>query len=121
MAAPKITYTDKIDQYPVVNRVKQVVADDLNEIKTVINQHADYIDNSHRGGSATINSGTTPIGFVTPFSATYVAGVEVIAEVRRVSDNAVVDFVISGADINGFNITVWDDNINVKYVALPLK
>jgi len=65
-------------------------------------------------GNETVNTGTTNIPFETPFDST---DVTVVTYVRRISDDAVIDYRLSDVDQNGFNVTVWEDNIKVSYVA----
>jgi len=43
MAQSKITYEDKENNIPIVIRKKQVAAEDLNEIKSVVNSNVDYV------------------------------------------------------------------------------
>jgi hypothetical protein len=75
--------------------------------------------NSGRAANETVNTGINAITFTPAFDGDYVTGVQVIAEVRRVSDNAVIDYVITDKTLTGFNIEVWDDNVTVSYVATP--
>ena len=75
--------------------------------------------NSGRAGNETVNTGVNGITFTPAFDSDYVTGVQVIAEVRRISDNAVIDYVITDKTLTGFNIEVWDDNVTVSYLATP--
>jgi len=65
-------------------------------------------------GNQTINTGTTNIPFETPFDS---IDVTVVPFVRRISDEAVIDYRIDEVNENGFNVTVWEDNIKLSYVA----
>jgi hypothetical protein len=71
-----------------------------------------------KAGSVTINTGSNFIAFGEAFAETVVA-VTVIPLVRRISDNAVIDFVLSGANNTGFTVEVWDDGVQVSYIATP--
>lgn len=44
MAQKKITYDDKTDRFPIIDRLRQVTAADLNELKRVINDNADDVE-----------------------------------------------------------------------------
>ena len=65
-------------------------------------------------GNQIINTGTTNIAFETPFDS---MDVTVVPFVRRLSDEAVVDYRVDDVDKNGFNVTVWEDNVKLSYVA----
>jgi len=65
-------------------------------------------------GSTTINSGETQIFFPSAFDSN---NVTVVPYVRRVSDDAVIDYSINDVDQNGFDIVVWENNVKLSYVA----
>ena len=44
MPLPRLTYQNKTNQKPIVQRNKQATAEDFNEIKTVVNTMADTVD-----------------------------------------------------------------------------
>jgi hypothetical protein len=75
-------------------------------------------NNQSRAGAVTVNTGTTAITFDTAFDEA-ILEVIVLAEARRISDNAVIDYVVGAATISGFDLTVWEDAVSVRYVALP--
>ena len=78
-----------------------------------------YLDLSFGcSGDTVVNSGETFILFDAPYNASF-EKIEVIAYVRRVSDNAVIDYVVSDVSNFGFKISVWEDSIFVGYVAFP--
>lgn len=55
MAAPKITYEDKeLNQPSPLPKKKKVTDLDMNEIKTVVNAHADLIDSGGSGGASVV-------------------------------------------------------------------
>ncbi len=65
-------------------------------------------------GTEIINSGETQIYFPSAFDSN---NVSVVPFVRRVSDDAVIDFSINDVDSLGFDIVVWDDNVKLSYIA----
>lgn len=123
MAIPKITYGTgayKANRFAIINRNKQVTAEDMNELMDVINAMVDVVNNSSRSATININTGTTHVTFAPAFDFNVVTEIKIPNPyVRRISDNAVVDFVISNIDTMGFDITVWDDGIAATYVAVP--
>lgn len=123
MSIPKITYGTgayKANRFAVINRNKQVTAEDMNELMDVINAMVDVINNSSRSATVKINTGTTHVVFAPAFDHNVVTEIKIPNPyVRRTSDNAVVDFVISNITTMGFDITVWGDGIAATYVAVP--
>ena len=65
-------------------------------------------------GSQIVNEGETQITFPSQFDT---GTVVVVPYVRRLSDNAVIDYSINDVDSMGFDVVVWEDNIKVSYMA----
>jgi hypothetical protein len=65
-------------------------------------------------GTEIVNTGEKQIYFQSAFDSNEVT---VVPLVRRISDDAVIDFVINDVDSLGFDVVVWEDNIRVSYVA----
>jgi len=65
-------------------------------------------------GDTTINSGETQIFFPSAFDSN---DVTVVPFVRRISDDAVIDYSINDIDSLGFDIVVWENSIKVSYIA----
>lgn len=65
-------------------------------------------------GHQEINTGETQIYFPSAFDSNDVV---VVPFVRRISDDAVIDYLINDVDSLGFDIVVWEDNVKLYYVA----
>jgi hypothetical protein len=65
-------------------------------------------------GNQNINAGETQIYFPSAFDSN---NVTVIPFVRRISDDAVIDYSINNVDSLGFDVVVWENNIKLSYIA----
>ena len=114
-----VTYSDKTNVNPIISRVNQSTAEDWNEVKAILNATVKRMNNYTRHFNLTLNYGTTTITIDPPLDPAVVDTVTVaVQSIRRISDNAVIDWDISNESKTSFDITVWDNGVSVKLVTI---
>lgn len=90
-----------------------------NDVVTLLGQLGFNANNQVRCGYEVVDTGETEITFLSAFDDLVTADIIILADVRRISDGAVIDYIIGAATNEGFTITTYDNDVAVNYVAIP--
>lgn len=114
-----VTYAAKTNVNPIIDETKQSTAGNWNEVKASLDAIVKRMNNYTRHFNLTLNYGTTTITIDPPLDPAVVDTVTVaVQSIRRMSDNAVIDWDISNESKTSFDITVWDNGVSVKLVTI---
>lgn len=114
-----VTYAAKTNVNPIIDETKQSTAGNWNEVKASLDAIVNRMNNYTRHFNLTLNYGTTTITIDPVLDPAVVDTVTVaIQSIRRISDNAVIDWDISNESKTSFDITVWDNGVSVKLVTI---
>lgn len=111
----KLTYENKSNPVPVVNRQTQATAEDFNEIKAIVNAAVDGI-NWIKCDAAELVAGDNPITFIAP----YPVGIEfkVVVITCTDADGYYISNRIISSSESGFVINV-SKVCTLVYLAVP--
>ena len=114
-----VTYAAKTNVNPIIDETKQSTAGNWNEVKASLDAIVKRMNNYTRHFNLTLNYGTTTITIDPPLDPAVVDTVTVaVQSIRRISDNAVIDWDMSNESKTSFDITVWDNGVSVKLVTI---
>ena len=114
-----VTYAAKTNVNPIIDETKQSTAGNWNEVKASLDAIVKRMNNYTRHFNLTLNYGTTTITIDPPLDPAVVDTVTVaVQSIRRMSDNAVIDWDISNESRTSFDITVWDNGVSIKLVTI---
>lgn len=114
-----VTYAAKTNVNPIIDETKQSTAGNWNEVKASLDAIVNRMNNYTRHFNLTLNYGTTTITIDPVLDPAVVDTVTVaVQSIRRISDNAVIDWDISNESKTSFDITVWDNGVSVKLVTI---
>ena len=114
-----VTYAAKTNVNPIIDETKQSTAGNWNEVKASLDAIVKRMNNYTRHFNLTLNYGTTTITIDPVLDPAVVDTVTVaVQSIRRISDNAVIDWDISNESKTSFDITVWDNGVSVKLVTI---
>ena len=114
-----VTYAAKTNVNPIIDETKQSTAGNWNEVKASLDAIVNRLNNYTRHFNLTLNYGTTTIPIDPVLDPAVVDTVTVaVQSIRRISDNAVIDWDISNESKTSFDITVWDNGVSVKLVTI---
>ena len=114
-----VTYAAKTNVNPIIDETKQSTAGNWNEVKASLDAIVNRMNNYTRHFNLTLNYGTTTITIDPALDPAVVDTVTVaVQSIRRISDNAVIDWDISNESKTSFDITVWDNGVSVKLVTI---
>ena len=114
-----VTYAAKTNVNPIIDETKQSTAGNWNEVKASLDAIVNRMNNYTRHFNLTLNYGTTTIPIDPVLDPAVVDTVTVaVQSIRRISDNAVIDWDISNESKTSFDITVWDNGVSVKLVTI---
>lgn len=114
-----VTYAAKTNVNPIIDETKQSTAGNWNEVKASLDAIVKRMNNYTRHFNLTLNYGTTTITIDPPLDPAVVDTVTVaVQSIRRISDNAVIDWDISNESKTSFDFTVWDNGVSVKLVTI---
>ena len=115
-----VTYAAKTNVNPIIdgNPNNQLLAIGM-KVKASLDAIVNRMNNYTRHFNLTLNYGTTTITIDPVLDPAVVDTVTVaIQSIRRISDNAVIDWDISNESKTSFDITVWDNGVSVKLVTI---
>lgn len=114
-----VTYAAKTNVNPIIDETKQSTAGNWNEVKASLDAIVKRMNNYTRHFNLTLNYGTTTITIDPPLDPAVVDTVTVaVQSIRRMSDNAVIDWDISNESRTSFDLTVWDNGVSIKLVTI---
>lgn len=111
----KIDYEDKINVVAIRVRKEQVVAEDMNMIKSITNQCVDGV-NWIKSDELPLNAGVNAVAFLAPYPVGVPFGI--VLHTCTNSKGYQVAHKISNKSVSGFDVTV-SEACTFTYLAVP--